>query len=68
MLRSCAALSSAGSKRLMATDEGREELRAGTYDLDATAKRLMQVIWLCTVLRRLQARKRSAGHCLALLP
>ena len=32
-----------GSKKLMQSDDGREELRQGSFDLDRTAERILEV-------------------------
>lgn len=42
----------------MESDEGREELRAGSFDLDKTAKRIMEVsgrdrLWVVALLGRI---------------
>ena len=42
MLPSSVGHASAGSKRLMGSDEGRETLRDGTFDMDKTADAILQ--------------------------
>lgn len=39
----CLPACSQGSKRLMQSDEGREELRQGSFDLDKTTERVLEV-------------------------